>query len=342
MRHSSRFLILPGLVMSLLLSHSTTLLADVAKPLSDSKNPTHQAWSFDKHLKIDPLNISGVVVSGDFIALATDEGSSIELYRKRNGVWHAYKVVPLSDSVDELDLEGLAWQAPYLYATGSYGLKRKKLKDDLNQKDNLKRLQPIELETSRQQLFRIELDNDFNPKEIQTLSLADIVKDDPILKPFSGLPSKENGVDIEGLAVSPQGELILGLRGPLLRGNLVPLLRVTLAKKSFKVKEVTPLYLELQGRGIRGLSETPNGYLVLAGATGDQPLPYQVYHWSGENGLPGTDRKANTLRHLCELPEGAGKPEGIQFLAQAAQHIEFLIVQDGLKDGQPTAFSCAM
>jgi hypothetical protein len=336
MPHPSRFLILPGLVMGLLLSQPSTLLADVAKPLNN------QAWSFEKHLKIDPLNISGVVVSGDFMALATDEGNAIELYRQRNGQWQAYKVLPLKSSIDELDLEGLAWQAPYLYATGSYGLKRKKLKDDLNQKDNLKRLTPIELEASRQQLFRIELDQDFNPKDIQVLSLADIIKDDPILKPFSDLPSKENGVDIEGLAIDTDGQLILGLRGPVLRGNIVPLLKIKLAKKSFKVKEVTPVYLELQGRGIRGLSETPNGFLVLAGATGDQPLPYQVYVWSGENGLEGTDRKANTVRHVCELPEGAGKPEGIQFLQQTAQQIEFLIVQDGLKDGQPTAFSCAL
>ena len=43
------------------------------------------------------------------------------------------------------------------------------------------------------------------------------LRKDPVLGPFVGLPSKENGLDIEGLAV--RGDtVLLGLRGPVIRG----------------------------------------------------------------------------------------------------------------------------
>ncbi|MBQ0818798.1 DUF3616 domain-containing protein, partial [Microvirga sp. HBU67558] len=46
--------------------------------------------------------------------------------------------------------------------------------------------------------------------------------EDPHLGPFLAVPSKENGLDIEGLAVRGN-RLWLGLRGPVLRGHAVVL-----------------------------------------------------------------------------------------------------------------------
>jgi hypothetical protein len=62
----------------------------------------------------------------------------------------------------------------------------------------------------------------------------------------------------------------------------------------------------------------------------------------GENNLPSKSVANNSLHYLCDLPASLGKPEGIQFLQKTKRHIEFVIVQDGLKNGQPTVFSCPL
>ncbi len=308
-----------------------------------------QAWSFSTDLGIDPLNISGIVVTADFMALATDEGHQIQLFKPLKTkpgqhVWQPSQLITLDSSPaalsTELDIEGLAWQAPYLYAIGSHSVKRAKLKDNKSEKQNLKRLQTISREPARQQLFRIQLDTQYKAVAVESLSLAEELQNHPTLGLFAGIPSKENGVDIEGLAIDAKGRLLVGLRGPVLRGNIASVLRLKLHKKKFQIKSVKTLYLPLAGRGIRGISEMTSDFLLLTGAVGDQDLSYQVYRWDGEDALPSESASKTALRHLCDLPPSAGKPEGIQFLQKTATNIEFIIVQDGLKNGQPTEFSC--
>lgn len=303
-----------------------------------------QAWSFSGSLNIDPLNISGLVVTRQFMALASDEGHRIELFTPKQTAqhnWQTLATVSLSHKDDELDIEALAWQAPYLYAIGSHGLKRKKLKADLSQKQNEKRLAKVVSEPARHQLFRIKLDDRLKVLETHSLSLDSILQQEDILKPFNKLPSKENGIDIEALAIDKKGRLLVGFRGPVLRGNTLPVLRLKLNKREFSVKKHKLLYLHTDnGGGLRGMSETENGFLILSGPVGDQSMPYQVALWSGENALKGKDQPSGAVKTLCHLPASAGKPEGIQFISQSDKQIEFMIVQDGLPNGQPTLFSC--
>lgn len=311
----------------------------------------NQAWLFSQELSIDPLNISGIVATADFMALATDEGHQIQLFKPLNTktgqrAWQADLVISLDNSIaalnTELDIEGLAWQAPYLYAVGSHSVKRAKLKDNKSKKQNLKRLQTVSREPARQQLFRIELNAQYKAVAIQSLSLSETLQNHPTLGLFAGIPSKENGVDIEGLAIDAKGRLLVGLRGPVLRGNIATVLRLKLQKKKFKIKSVRTLYLPLAGRGIRGISEMEDDFLLLTGAVGDQALSYQLYRWDGEDVLPSESVSKTALHYLCDLPPTAGKPEGIEFLQTTATNVEFIIVQDGLKNGEPTVFSCPL
>jgi len=315
-----------------------------------------------KNLDIDNLNVSGIAFPYGFMALATDEGNALQILSlDEKHTWQNHSVVILSNNTDELDIEALAWQEPYLYALGSHSAKRKKLKTNQTQKDNAKRLSETSLEPARQQLFRIELDSTAQVKSIDVLSLENALKANLILAPFINLPSKENGIDLEGLAIDDKGRLLVGLRGPVLRGNIASVLRVKLAKKGFSVKSTKHLFLPSIGTGVRGISEmTPiksllkpaaqfasakDQYLVLMGAVGDQPLPYQVSLWNGKNALPG--KNTNTyFTKLCELPNlpglQKGKAEGIQFIRQTDNIIEFLVVFDGLENGQPTVFECTL
>lgn len=299
-----------------------------------------QAWSFKEKLKIDPLNISGIVVTEQFMVLATDESNQLELFTKQGKHWLSEQVITLSKKPGEIDIEGLAWQAPYLYALGSHSAKRSKINRSSDQKNNQQLLEKTSLEPVRQRLLRIELNEKLQAVDIQSLSLQPLLQEHPILKDFVGLPSKENGIDMEGLTIDEQGRLYIGFRGPVLRGNIGTILRAEIKAGAFEVKKSKLLYFNAQGRGVRGLSKTDNGFLVLTGAVGDQPLSFQVYKWDGRNALSGTDYNARHFALLCEMPTSKGRPEGIQFLQQTETHIEFVIVEDGVINGNPTTYRC--
>jgi hypothetical protein len=308
-----------------------------------AKTSNNQAWLVSKPLNIDNMNISGIAINKSWMFLASDEGNQIEvLKRAKNHQWQPHKLITLTDKSNEIDIEALAWKKPYLYALGSHSAKRKKIKAGLSEKENIKRLQKVYPEPDRQQLFRIELDNQSNVRQINSLSLTAELSKHPILKSFVGIPSKENGIDIEGLAIDKKGRLLLGFRGPVLRGNIVPVLRLKLAKKTFRVKKQQTRYLTLAGNGIRGMSEMGNQFLILTGAVGDQTSPYQVFIWNGEDSIQNKDSNQQNLRHLCDLPSSQGKPEGIQFIQKTSQSIQFVVVQDGLINGQPSQFECAI
>ncbi|MFO0119910.1 MAG: DUF3616 domain-containing protein, partial [Cyanobium sp.] len=48
-------------------------------------------------------------------------------------------------------------------------------------------------------------------------ALSQVLAADPLIAPFLKIPSKENGLDIEGIAARAE-RLLVGLRGPVLRG----------------------------------------------------------------------------------------------------------------------------
>jgi len=312
----------------------------------------NQPFTITQNLEVDNLNVSGIAFPYSFMALATDEGNELQLLSsKAQDTWQNHSIITLSNNPDEIDVEALAWQEPYLYVLGSHSAKRKKIKNNISQKDNIKRLSKTSLEPARQQVFRVELDESGQVKSIHHLSLNDVLKSNEILAPFIGIPSKENGIDLEGLAINSKGRLLVGFRGPVLRDNIATVLQVKLDNKDFEVKSSKLLFLPTDGTGVRGLSEISpsqntskdNEFLVLTGAMGDQTLPYKVSIWNGKNALPGKKSKGS-FTTLCQLPDNEitqkGKAEGIQFIHQKGNKIEFIIVFDGLKNGQPTYFEC--
>ena len=312
--------------ISLLLTHPVWAQAQIAQPLDTLNLP---------NLASPDQDISGIVIEPEFVALVSDEGNALQIVQTQSKNWQAMPPLALSNAEDEIDLEGITYQAPFLYAIGSHSAKRPRLKDDLSDKKNLKRLTEVLPEPSRQQLFRVELDKHQNAIKIESLSLEALLKKDAILQRFIPLPSKENGIDIEGLSIDTQGRLLIGFRGPVIRGNLAPVLQLQLKKKRFEIKNSELFWLNLNGRGIRGISQIhgQDRWLVLAGDVGDLDTPYEVYVWSG-------DHQLSAMKPLCELPKSQGKPEGIQWITQKGKSWEFAIVQDGLKNGGAQQFSC--
>ncbi len=105
------------------------------------------------------------------------------------------------------------------------------------------------------------------------------------------LAPKAGGLNIEGLTVSADGStLLLGLRNPRPGGRavLVPL-RNALAVVSNEAKPDfgAPLFLDLNGRGIRSIEYSPRHrrYLIAAGAHNSADIS-AIYTWEGDESEP--------------------------------------------------------
>lgn len=203
---------------------------------------------------------------------------------------------------DEADIEGLDVAGPYLWFTGSHSSKRSQPKGKDPSKD-VERLARVTVEANRFLLGRVPLtggrlarsapDPDRPDRPLAAARLADgdggnalveALRGDAHLGPFLQtvhgnavlpLAGKENGFDVEGLAVLGR-RLFLGLRGPVLRGWAMLLEiepqdtapgRLGLARLDDKDRRYRKHFLKLDGLGIRELAADGDDLLILAGPT---------------------------------------------------------------------------
>ncbi|XOF34661.1 MAG: DUF3616 domain-containing protein [Candidatus Electrothrix sp. YB6] len=229
----------------------------------------------------------------------------------------------------ELDIEGIGVERNQIYVIGAHCTKQKKVKPTRSRKKNRKlfRDSKIEEEWNRDWLYRVAIDAEGREVDEQRITLRDIIKNDSVLKTFAGIPSKENGIDIEGIAAK-DGWLYVGFRE-----NYVPVMKLQFDKpeKSYEL-----LYVQLGGRGIRDLAAVSDGFLLLAGPVGDGSDSYQLYHWNGRDVIPGSDVKDDEqgkLHLLGEItPPSAGKVEGVTVLEEHDSRYELIIAYDGAPD----------
>jgi hypothetical protein len=153
------------------------------------------------------------------------------------------------------------------------------------------------------------------------------------LGPFSAVPDKENGIDIEGLAAL-NDDLYVGFRGPVLRQNYVPVLKISQTFAGASVGKSDILFVNLGGRGIRDLAPADKGLFILAGPNGDEHQTFAIYHWDGESEVGGDGKKGKEPELLCNpglhgYDDRKSKPEGIALLDSTADNYRFLLVFDG-------------
>jgi hypothetical protein len=326
------------------------------------------------------MNISAVTMNeeGTLLVLGDDEKSHIQILGKSGEVkfkLHDDGNFALASEETELDIEGIARNKDFTWVIGSHSMSRKsmlnpeRLKqkqgsgDKLNENYNHERIATVAVEPTREWLYRLEITDSGSVRQgsIRRGSLRDIFANHPVLGRFQNIPAKENGIDIEGLAViagddPKQTRLFAGLRGPLLRGPLAVVLDVSATEANaddgrpiLKIKLEKTHYLALGGRGVRGMSEMKNkkdGYLILAGPVGGEPTPYMLYHWNGEDSVPEIDTPdaIHNVTELCRIPlpkaEPRAKAEGVHFLLEEEGIVKFVIVYDSAINGAPTVFSC--
>jgi len=305
-----------------------------------------------------PLDLSGVVVEGGFLWIASDETTSIERLTKIDDQTYGdHRSFPLKDLLldfnpedGEVDIEGLSYDGGYLWVVGSHSSKRKKVK-----KGNVAPLQIVKTEKNRYLLARIPMVKGelikSAPEITQTAAhlelsnntniLIEALKLDPYFKDILGinLPGKDNGFDIEGLLVN-QGQIFLGLRGPVLRGITI-ILEVAVTEKTPEILTLKPIgsenllykkhFLDLDGLGVRDLCLWGEDILILTGPTMDLDGSLRLFRWHKAFQLPDqsfTPQNSDQLEFLFEIPHGrkCDKAEGITILPDSDQ--ELLVIYD--------------
>ena len=273
---------------------------------------------------LESEDISGVAVVGEFAVIVSDEVKNptvVQVLKRQGAGYRTFADVQLPTE-DEVDLEAVAVDGSTVYVTGSHAWTRK-IKNGAIEDPERKR--------SREQFFRFKLDATGTPGPVEgPKSLRPAIKAHPVLSGFLGIASKENGIDIEGLAVK-DGQMYFGFRGPVLRDGWVPILVTTWDDP----ETIDIRYVQLDGRGIRDIAAVNPGFLILAGPAGDGDTSFRVYYWNGENQLSsGPDAKPQRLAEFADL--GQGKPEGLAVLNAQGKKYELLIVCDGLPKGGTT------
>lgn len=321
-------------------------------------------WKPIRHLE-DPLHkdLSAVTRIGDCLFLACDETASVERLRRlddgRFGDHQHYVLDALVDlpagADGEMDIEGLCAEGGFLWIVGSHSLKRSKPKRDENDStEALQNMEEVEREPNRYFMGRIPLVEEapglFSPARSNGEQQAAWLKlgkkrsalerwlvSDPHLGPFLNIPSKENGFDIEGLAV--RGNRVwLGLRGPVLRGHAVILELELKQKASDRLKagridggrRYRKHLLDTRGLGIRDMRFEEDDLLLLVGPTMSLEGPAFVLRWRNAAHDDGSGVIApERIQTIAELPYRlhVDHPEGIELWPEAGNGA-LLIIYD--------------
>lgn len=333
-------------------------------------------------------NLSGAALTGEWLWVAGDEACGLDRLRRLNPIgsevlrFGEVRDFPLVDLLDlpgapdeEADLEGMAVADGYLWVVGSHGLKRKNAKPDRSHTDNAKRLAKITLDGNRCLLACLPIEDDSQGEpclvakardgrrarrlkgDAESNMLTRALSNDPHFGPYMGIPGKDNGFDIEGLAVDGH-RLLLGLRGPVLRGWSA-ILEIAVEVRGDELR-LTPLdesgtlirkhFLQLDGLGVRDLHFDGDDLYILAGPTMVLNGDIRLFKWPAARPLLAANVEAvrfeSALKESVPLPHGRGtnRAEAICNVPPilTGGKVSWLVLYDApgsdRKEGQHTVF----
>jgi hypothetical protein len=313
-------------------------------------------------------NLSALAARDGRMWVGGDEGRS--LYGLRRLGHHHYgdatelklKTYGLAGRKEEgeSDIEGLARDGQRLWLVGSHSRRRRRF--DTAEGDPLTLVE--ETRPNTHVLGCLCLDDDGEPlagsgqrlavdSATGTDALTRTLAADRRIGPFLALPSKDNGLDIEGLTARDE-RVLVGLRGPVLRGIAVVVdLRLggldtgasTLTLEHHRLR-----YLQLSGLAVRDLAVVPGSddVLLLAGPTMTQAGPCYLYRWHdalkpGAADSSGVFSVEEPEPLLCirdgrpgrpspdpEKPAGSDKPEGLELQRHNDEWIAWVAYDDPL------------
>ncbi len=291
------------------------------------------------------VNLSAVRSEGACLWIAGDETATVERLSLEDSGYGKHVTFPFAEVValpggpaNEVDVEGMARQGPYLWAVGSHSARRKRIKARHDAAKSMRRLARVHHEHSRHVVARLAVTD--GPDGLPTVvaeapgghtsailpgGISPLLGGDEHLAAFLAIPGKDNGFDVEDVAVHGDS-LYLGLRGPVLRGWAVVLEIVPKDSATPGHLELAPLadgsvyrkhFLHLGGLGVRDLCPDGMDLLILAGPSMDLDGPVRVLRWHDVlGGDPPQVVPKTALTRELDLPYGEGDDhaEGIALL----------------------------
>jgi hypothetical protein len=226
---------------------------------------------------------AAIALDREHFVVADDERNTLRIYRR--GTRAAVSSLDLASflgtaSGKESDLEGAAAIGSRLYWISSHG----RNKDGKERKE-------------RYRFFATDIDASKTPPSLvpagkpYTRLLEDLLASAPLRtylkEAASRAPEAPGGLNIEGLASTPDGKLLIGFRNPLpaQKALLVPLENPQAVLGGQEAKFGAPVLLDLGGRGIRSIERVGSSYLVVAGPPADSGT-FALLRWSGKVNEP--------------------------------------------------------
>ncbi|APV52334.1 hypothetical protein BWI17_06935 [Betaproteobacteria bacterium GR16-43] len=315
--------------------------------------------------------LSGLAGAGDSLWLACDETLTVERVDRRRirpPLFAGHVSFKLEDFIRipggphaEADLEDLDIASGYLWLVGSHAASRKMPDAAQSSRKVAKALARVERPASRCLLARIPMVETDGTQQLRRRAghggrkrvagrledgpggnaLTAALRGDEHFREALAMPGKENGLDIEGLAVVGD-RVLLGLRGPVFNAwaaiveieprpardhpSLLRLAHIGHGRKLYRKH-----FLPLDGLGIRGLARQGLDLLVLAGPTAAIDGPARVYRWIGgaRSDVQRRVRPGNVIP-VMELPVGRGndRPEAIVVVPSRDGRDRLLVVYE--------------
>ncbi len=285
-------------------------------------------------------DLSGLAfISDRFGLLGADEARQVQVVElsRQARTLRVVETISLLRSGSEIDIEAIAAEADCYYIIGSHGV----AKGTGVHQDNRYRIFRLKVDaaTGRPQT----LPGAREPVGLETASLAEVLRADPVLGPHFGKPLQRRGVNIEGLAAR-QGRLYVGFRAPNLGGEaFVMEIRADDVFSGKPQPAYTLHRLRLgAGLGIRELTATRSSFLIIAGNAGSEPsaeyAQSEDYDKKRDFFLFRWDGTEAAVRKIGALPKTDGQPEALAVLEETKDSLTVLILFDGPKGGRPTLY----
>jgi Protein of unknown function (DUF3616) len=229
---------------------------------------------------------AAISLAPDTFIVAGDEDNILRIYKpsisKKPTDTSDFNLFLKVDPRDpEVDIEGAARLGDKIYWIGSHSANK-----NGNARPNRRRLFATEVKVVNNKVT-------VAPTGKPYIDLIDDLSKSPELKMYAldaaakVAPKEKNALNIEGLATTPQGTLLIGFRNPIPEGKalIVPLNNpVDVIKGIARAQLGRPILLSLGGLGIRDIeySELHHQYFIIAGPYGEEG-ELKLYRWSGSS-----------------------------------------------------------
>jgi hypothetical protein len=226
---------------------------------------------------------AAVPLTDDLFVIANDEDNILRVYsRLRMGrpvsTFNVTTFLNPGKKSPEVDIEGAARIGDRIYWISSHGRNAKG-------KERLSRHRLFATSvTVTNGVVNLKPVGNFYAKLLEDLARDPRYRSFNLDEASQHAPKAEGALNIEGLAATPEGHLIIGFRNPIpgRKALLVRLLNPQDLVAGGKPQFGDPVLLDLAGFGIRAIEFWSDRYLIVAGAA-DGAAVSRLFEWTGSD-----------------------------------------------------------